>query len=159
MYDPRCSSPLSAIARSIARLFIARSRLTMVKQPDCWTKILMIASGLPRFNSRHHSLSGGTMPSVPMRCVQTGISCSPLAWSLWPELASAHAEVETSAAAAPAISAYLVIVKCPLSDEAPHLTGIYPSRKAVAAKFHAAGERQAALLARAKSVKNERMHK
>src|SRR4051794_5907075 len=85
----------------------------MLKQPDCATKILMIASGLPRFNSRHHSLSGGTIASVPILCVHTGISCSPRAWSLWPELASASAGDETSASAAPAQYAILAMIYAP----------------------------------------------
>ena len=33
----------------------------------------MIASGLPRFSSRHHWLSGSTMAMVPRLLVQTGI--------------------------------------------------------------------------------------
>jgi hypothetical protein len=49
---------------------------------------------------------------------------------LRPELGSAAAEVEMSASATPARSAYLVIEMPPL-NEAPHLTGIYPSRKAL----------------------------
>ena len=58
----------------------------MVKQPDCWTNTLMIASGLPRLSSRHHCLSGSTIASVPILCVQTGICALPLVCSLRPEL-------------------------------------------------------------------------
>ena len=37
-------------------------------------KTLMMASGLPRLNSRHHWFSGSTMATVPRLRVQRGIS-------------------------------------------------------------------------------------
>ena len=59
----------------------------MLKQPDFCTKILMIASGLPRLYSRHHWFSGSTIARVPSLRVQTGICCCALVCILRDSLA------------------------------------------------------------------------
>src|SRR3954451_8292664 len=116
MLDPAWSSPCSDKARSISRLCMALPRLTSVKQPDCCTKTLMIASGLPRLYSCHQSLSGGTIASVPIRCVHCGSSAAPRSCCLYPELWSAAAAVGTNANAALASKAILVMIKAPFDD-------------------------------------------